>query len=85
MTEPTATGGLVDPEIALQRQVETLKQRFPDVDRAELARRVHAAYESLKKEATVVSHLVALTEKRVTEDLRDNGGEVQIRSDDTAP
>lgn len=84
MTEPAATGGLVDPEVALQRQVETLKQRFPDVDGAEVTRRVHTAYERLKDEATVDSHLVALTEKRVTEDLRSSGGTVHVRSDDTA-
>ncbi|XVV12600.1 three-helix bundle dimerization domain-containing protein [Actinoplanes sp. CA-131856] len=83
MTEPAA-GGLVDPEIALQRQVETLAQRFPDVSRAELAERVHATYERLKGEATVDSHLVAMTEKQVTEDLRGNGETVQVRSDDPA-
>lgn len=83
MTEP-AGGGLVDPEIALQRQVETLSQRFPDVDRAELAERVQATYDRLKDEATVDSHLVAMTEKQVTEDLRGSGETVHVRSDDTA-
>lgn len=81
MTEP-ADGGLVDPEIALQRQVETLGQRFPDVDRAELAERVHATYDQLKDEATVDSHLVAMTEKQVTEDLRGSGETIHVRGDD---
>ncbi|MGI5521522.1 three-helix bundle dimerization domain-containing protein [Micromonospora sp. CA-259024] len=84
MTEPAATGGLVDPETALQRQVETLGQRFPDVDRAEISKRVHTTYERLKDEATVDSHLVAMTEKRVTEDLRSGGETVHVRSDNTA-
>jgi hypothetical protein len=83
MTEPATTGGLVDPEIALQRQIETLAQRFPDVERAELAERVHATYERLKQEATVDSHLVAMTEKQVTEDLRRNGETVHVRGDGT--
>lgn len=83
MTEP-AGGGLVDPEIALQRQVETLAQRFPDVDRDDLADRVQATYDRLKDEATVDSHLVAMTEKQVTEALRHSGETVHVRSDDTA-
>ncbi|GIF40092.1 three-helix bundle dimerization domain-containing protein [Actinoplanes xinjiangensis] len=83
MTEPAATGGLVDPEIALQRQIETLSQRFPDVERADLSERVHATYERLKQEATVDSHLVAMTEKQVTEDLRRTGETVHVRGDGT--
>ena len=83
MTEPATTGGLVDPEIALQRQIETLTQRFPDVDRSELADRVHATYERLQQEATVDSHLVAMTEKQVTEDLRRSGETVHVRGDGT--
>nr|WP_221383330.1 hypothetical protein [Actinoplanes polyasparticus] len=83
MTEP-AGGGLVDPEVALQRQVETLVQRFPDVDRGELQERVHSTYERLKGEASVDSHLVAMTEKQVTEELRGSGETVHVRSDDPA-
>jgi hypothetical protein len=83
MTEP-ASGGLVDPEIALQRQVETLAERFPDVDRTELVERVHATYDRLQDEATVDSHLVAMTEKQVTEDLRSSGEAVHVRGDDPA-
>jgi len=84
MTEPAAGGGLVDPGIALQRQVETLGQRFPDVDRAELEQRVHATYERLEAEAHIESHLVAMTEKEVTEDLRRSGATVHVRSEETA-
>ena len=82
MTEPGATGGLVDPETALPREVETLGQRFPGVDPAELDDRVHATYEHLKDEAVIDSHLVAMTEKQVTEDLRRDGETVHVRSDE---
>jgi adenylosuccinate lyase len=83
MTEPAASRGLVEPEIALERQIETLTQRFPDVERGEIAERVHETYERLKQEATVDSHLVAMTEKQVTEDLRRDGETVHVRSDGT--
>jgi bisphosphoglycerate-independent phosphoglycerate mutase (AlkP superfamily) len=83
MTEPAA-GGLVDPDIALQRQVETLVQRFPDVDRAEIQERVQQAYARLRDDATVEAHLVAMAEKQVTEDLRDSGRTVHVRSEDPA-
>lgn len=83
MTEPAASGGLVDPEIALQRQVETLKQRFPDADESEISALVHETHQRLKDGASVDSHLVALTEKQVTEELRSGDGTVHIRSDNT--
>ena len=82
MTEPTGTGGVVDPETALRREVETLAQRFPDVDRADLEEQVRATYERLKKGATVDSHLVAMTEGLVTEELRERGENVHVRGED---
>ncbi|MBB2948402.1 hypothetical protein FB565_008185 [Actinoplanes lutulentus] len=82
MTEPAGSDGIVDPEIALKREVETLAQRFPDVERADLDERVHEAYDKLKDEATIDSHLVAMTENRVTEDLRAEGETVHVRGED---
>jgi hypothetical protein len=82
MTEPSAIGGVVDPETALRREVDTLAQRFPDVDRTELDERVHATYERLEHDATVGSHLVAMTEKQVTEELRERGETVHVRGED---
>jgi adenylosuccinate lyase len=79
MTEPVK--GLIDPEIALQRQTDTLVQRFPDVERAQLERLVRDTYARLKDEAAVEDHLVAMTVKQVTEHLRDQGEEVHMRSD----
>ncbi|MCG5468372.1 hypothetical protein LADH09A_002232 [Micromonospora sp. LAH09] len=81
MTEPSASSGLVDPEIALQRQVETLKQRFPDADESEISVLVHETHQRLKDRASIDSHLVALTEKQVTEELHSAGGTVHIRGD----
>ncbi|GAB2607905.1 hypothetical protein Aab01nite_61780 [Paractinoplanes abujensis] len=82
MTEPAGQGGLTDPEIALRHQTEALTQRFPDVDPDELADRVHQTYDQLEEAATVDTHLVAMTEKQVTEDLREQGETVHVRSDD---
>ncbi|WP_433113788.1 three-helix bundle dimerization domain-containing protein [Micromonospora sp. CA-246542] len=84
MTEPAASDGLVDPEIALERQVETLKQRFPDADESEISTLVHETHQRLKDGASIDSHLVALTEKQVTEKLRAGKATVHIRSDTTA-
>jgi hypothetical protein len=45
---------------------------------------VHAIYERLKEDATIDAHLVAMTEKQVTDDLRRSGETVHVRSDDSA-
>jgi hypothetical protein len=84
MTEPAATGGVVDPETALRPETDTLAQRFPDVDRAELDDLVHTTYERLKNNATVDSHLVAMTEGQVTEELRERGETVHVRGEDAS-
>ncbi|MEV4351027.1 hypothetical protein AB0J83_41755 [Actinoplanes sp. NPDC049596] len=77
-----AGAGLGNADIALRRLVESLTQRFPDVDPAQLERRVHATYGSLREEATAESHLIALTEGKVTDDLREQGATVHVRSED---
>jgi thymidylate kinase len=82
MTEPAGADGVVDPETALRREVDTLAQRFPDVDRAELEERVRATYDRLAEEATVEGHLVAMTEQQVTNDLRERGETVHVRGKD---
>ena len=80
-TEPAA-GGIDDPEVALQRLVDSLTQRFPDVERTDIEHRVRATYGAFKEQATVESHLVAMTEGRVTDDLRQSGETVHVRGDD---
>lgn len=82
MTEPAATGGVVNPEIALRREVDALAQRFPDVDRAELEEHVRTTYGRLKEQAKVESHLVAMTEGQVTDELRKRGETVHVRGQD---
>jgi hypothetical protein len=82
-SEPLAAGGgLDDPDLALRHLAESLTQRFPDVGRDEIERRVRATYAELEDQATVESHLVAMTEGRVTEDLRAHGETVHVRTED---
>jgi hypothetical protein len=51
------------------------------VERAELDKRVHATYDRLKHQATVDAHLIAVTGKQVTEDLRQHSKIVHMRSE----
>ena len=74
--------GIDNPDIALRREVEALAQRFPDVDRAELERRVRATYDELKDDAVVDDHLVSMTEGKVTQQLRESGETVHVRGED---
>jgi hypothetical protein len=82
MTEPARTGGVDDPHMALRRQVETLAQRFPDVERPELEELVQSTYDKLAQQAAVDAHLVAMTENQVTEHLRARGETVHVRGED---
>lgn len=82
MTEPAGAGGVVDPEIALRREVDALTQRFPEVDRAELEEQVRSTYDRIRKEATVQSHLVAMTDRQVTDELRARGETLHVRGED---
>jgi hypothetical protein len=81
MSEPIGSGGLVDVETALRREVDILEQRFPTVDRAQLERTVRATYDELKHDAEVESHLLAVTRAQVTEKLREQGAEIHVRSE----
>ncbi len=81
MSEPIGSGGLVDVETALRREVDILAQRFPTVDRADLDHTVRATYDELKHDAEVESHLLAVTRAQVTEKLREQGAEIHVRSD----
>jgi hypothetical protein len=81
MTEPIGTGGIVDTETALQREVEVLAQRFPGVEHAELERCVRDTYHELKQNAEIEAHLLAVTRAQVTEKLRERGAEIHVRSD----
>jgi hypothetical protein len=70
MPDPTVSRrGVEDPETALRHETETLAQRFPDVPKSEVDRRLHEAYHQLDRDARVKAHLIALTSAKVTEDL----------------
>jgi hypothetical protein len=69
MTEPAGGDGLVDTETALNHQVEALCQRFPEVPRNDIDRRIHRAYDELRRNARVQSHLISLCSAQVTEEL----------------
>jgi hypothetical protein len=82
MTEPAAGGGIDNPDVALRRLVDSLAQRFPDIVRTEIEQRVRSIYDGLKEQATVDSHLVAMTEGRVTNELRQRGETIHSRGED---
>ena len=72
----------MNPETALQREVEVLTQRFPDVDRAELDRYVRDTYTELEHDAEVRAHLVAVTRAMVTEKLRARGEKIHVHGEE---
>jgi hypothetical protein len=69
MTEPKSAGGVEDPQTALRHQVDTLAQRFPEVPRTEVEKRVRRTYAELQRQARVKEHLISLTSAHVTEEL----------------
>jgi hypothetical protein len=81
MSKHAAAGGVDNPDVALDHLTESLTQRFPDVDRHRIDRQVHETYASLAEQATVDSHLVAMTEGQVTDDLRQHGETVHVRTE----
>jgi protein-tyrosine phosphatase-like protein len=85
MNEPIGTDGLVDSETALQREVDVLSQRFPQMERDELERYVRDTYAELERDAEVRAHLVAVTRARVTEKLRERGEPIHVRSEEDQP
>jgi hypothetical protein len=82
MSDPTGTGGLVDVETALQREVDILCYRFPQVDRDDLERTVRDTYAQLKEHAEVESHLLAVTRAQVTEKMRERGEHIYVHGAD---
>lgn len=58
-----------------------LAQRFPGPPRQDLEREVGETYAELEGDARVRAHLLAVTRAKVTEDLRERGEEIHVRSD----
>jgi hypothetical protein len=82
MNGPIGAHGLVDIETALQREVEVLTLRFPQVDRAEIDRCVRDTYDELRRGAEVKAHLLAVTRAKVTDQLQERGYQVHVRGED---
>jgi hypothetical protein len=81
MSKHAAAGGVDNPDVALDHLTDSLTQRFPEVDRDRIDRQVHETYTELEQQATVDSHLVAMTEGQVTDDLRRDGETVHVRTE----
>jgi hypothetical protein len=58
-----------DSEHSLERVIETLSARFPSVQPGEIAEYVYATYSRLKQEASIGSHLAALTQRAAAQEL----------------
>lgn len=75
MTEAHEMQVLGDAETALRREAEAVAERFPDVDPAAVDACVREVYAELKAEASVETHLLALTRSRAVERLERQGNE----------
>ncbi|CRK58270.1 hypothetical protein [Alloactinosynnema sp. L-07] len=72
--------GLPEPSVQevqheLDRVTEFLADRFGTIDRATVRRFVTDTYDQLARQATVRTHLIALTERAARDRLRDHAAE----------
>lgn len=63
----------MDVDHSLDRVIETLQTRFPELDAATVADCVHHTHRQLKRQATVDTHLATLTQRRASEVLATMG------------
>jgi hypothetical protein len=80
MDTMTRFGGLTDVEADLQREVDAVADRFPDVDRAVIDAGIRQTYQSLAATATIRSHLAVIAGAFCASALRRNGAVFQPRS-----
>ena len=80
MDEPTGADGVLDVEVALQREVDFLASRFPDLDREEIDKEVHETYNELERNASIRTHLFTVTGAHVGDVLRNRGAHFRPRS-----
>jgi hypothetical protein len=80
MDEPTGADGVVDVEAALQREIDNLADRFPELDRGEIDNEVHQTYSELERNASIRTHLFTVTGAHVSDVLRNRGAHFQPRS-----
>jgi hypothetical protein len=67
---------LGDIETALRREIDVIRQRFPDAPPYEVAQVVRETYAELLRNAEVETHVLSLTRPKVVEQLRERGYEL---------
>ncbi len=55
----------------LEREIDHLARRFPDVSRAEISQRMRTTYAELESTASIRTHLITVTAARVANALRE--------------
>jgi hypothetical protein len=80
MEQPAGADGTVDVETALQREIDNLAERFPELDRGEIDNEVHQTYNELERNASIRTHLFTVTGAHVSDVLRNRGAHFQPRS-----
>jgi hypothetical protein len=80
MDQPAGADGVVDVETALQREIDNLAERFPDLDRGEIDDQVHHTYQELERNASIHTYLVTVTAAHVGDVLHNRGEHYQRRS-----
>lgn len=65
--------GVSNVDAELDREADTIAERFPDVPRATIVEAVHEAYRELAASATVRAHLFTVTGSVVMNRLRTQG------------
>ncbi|WP_433079647.1 three-helix bundle dimerization domain-containing protein [Dactylosporangium sp. CA-052675] len=73
MSEHDGVAHLGDIETALRREVDIVRERFPDAPGAEVEQVVRDTYNELLDHAEVETHVLSLTRHRVVEQLVERG------------
>ena len=68
---------LGDIDTALRREVDILRERFPDAPPDEVDQLVRDTYAELLRNAEIETHVLSLTRPKVVEELRERGYESQ--------
>ncbi len=72
--------GLADVETGLQREIDNLAARFPELDRGEIDKEVRETYNELERNASIRTHLFTVTGAHVSDVLRNRGAHFEPRS-----
>lgn len=74
-TGPERSGMIAfgDLELGIRREVEVVRERFPDTDPAVVDRTVRAVFDELRGGATVEAHLLAVTRNEAISRLEATG------------